>query len=254
MILEIKNLHVAAGDKEIVSGVSLTVKQGEVHVIMGPNGSGKTTLAKALLGYPGLKITEGDILVDGTSIKEMPTNKRAALGIFLGFQNPVEIDGVGFISLLRYAKQAIEGKSDIKKLMTDVKEGTKNLSMNSEIIGRAVNKDLSGGEKKKAEILQMEILKPKIAILDEPDSGLDVDAVRVVAANINRVIEETNAGLLLITHYSRILEYMKPTHVHVMLGGKIVAEGGIDIVKNIEEHGYEIFGNAGAENSRKERL
>ncbi|MEM0094813.1 MAG: Fe-S cluster assembly ATPase SufC [Candidatus Micrarchaeaceae archaeon] len=242
MILEIKNLHVKAGGKEIVGGVSLTIRQGEVHVMMGPNGSGKTTLAKALLGYPGLEITEGEILADGVSIKGMPTNKRAALGIFLGFQNPVEVAGVGFISLLRYAKQAMEGKTEIKKLMAEVKESARNLKMSEEIIGRAVNKDLSGGEKKKAEIMQMEILKPKIAILDEPDSGLDVDAVRVVAANINRIIAGTNVGVLLITHYSRILEYIKPTHVHVMVGGRIVAEGGMEIVRNIEEHGYEVYG------------
>ncbi len=239
MLLEIKDLRAEIDGKEVISGLNLKIKQGEIHVIMGPNGSGKTTLAKAVFGHPSVLIKSGDILVDGKSILELPTDQRAALGLFLGFQHPVEIEGVGFINFLRASKESLnKGTIDMKSMMVEIKNNAENLKMGEGIIGRPLNKGFSGGEKKKAEILQMAIQKPKIAILDEPDSGLDIDAIRVVATNINRIIEESNSGLLVITHYSRILDYMKPNFVHVMVKGKIVEEGGIEMVKKLEEKGY----------------
>ncbi len=240
MDLEIKDLHVSTGGKEIVKGVDLMIKEGEFHVIMGPNGSGKTTLAKAVMGYPSLKVTKGDINVGGKSIKEMKANERAKLGLFLQFQNPTEIEGVGFVNFMRSAKESLtESTTDIKQFMGEIRSYTEKLAITNGIIGRSLNHGFSGGEKKKAEILQMAVLKPKIAILDEPDSGLDIDAVKVVAQNINEVAKTNKMGLLVITHYSRILNYMEPEFVHVMADGKIVAEGGKELITKLEKEGYE---------------
>ena len=241
MILEIKDLHVSIEDKEVVNGINLKVNQGEVHVIMGHNGSGKTTLAKTIMGYPKLKPSKGDILVDGQSILGMTADKRAKLGLFLGFQNPVEVEGVGFINFLHSAKESLSTTVNTKELMSDIRTSAVNLKMVDNLIGRSLNQGFSGGEKKKAEILQMGVLKPKIAILDEPDSGLDIDAVKVVAENINAFAKKYNIGLVIITHYSRILNYMEPQFVHVMANGKIVAEGGKELIEKLEKEGYEAF-------------
>ncbi len=241
MILEVKDLHVAIDGIERVNGVNLKVKEGEVHVIMGHNGSGKTTLAKTIMGYPKLKPSSGDILVDGQSVLGLTADKRAKLGLFLGFQNPVEVEGVGFINFLHSAKEAVATNVNTKELMADIRSSAVSLKMVDNLIGRSLNQGFSGGEKKKAEVLQMGVLKPKIAILDEPDSGLDIDAVKVVAENISDFAKKYNMGLVIITHYSRILNYMNPQFVHVMANGKIVAEGGKELIEKLEKEGYESF-------------
>ncbi len=239
MIMEIKNLHVKIDDNEVIKGVNLTIKDGETHVIMGPNGSGKTTLAKAIMGHPQLKITEGEILVDGVSINNMKPNERAKLGIFLQFQNPIEIEGLGLLNFLNTARGAVSEKPlQFKEFMNEIKTTSKELALKEELIGRSLNHGFSGGEKKKVEILQMHILKPKLAILDEPDSGLDIDALKIVAKDVDAMRKETNMSLLVITHYSRILYYMNPQYIHVMKDGKIVKEGGKDLIVEIEEKGY----------------
>lgn len=237
--LELIDLHVSYGDKEIIKGVSMAINQGEFHVLMGPNGSGKTTLGLAIMGYPELRISKGDIRVDGESILSKSVDKRAKLGLFMQFQDPVEVDGLGFVNFLSNAKSAIEGKKlEVKAFMSELKERAKQLNMKEEIIGRSLNQGLSGGEKKKSELLQMLLLKPKIAVLDEPDSGLDVDAVKDVASAISAFAKETNAGILLITHYTRILKYLEPEFVHVLSDGKIVKEGGKELADYIDKNGY----------------
>lgn len=239
MKIEIKNLHVKIDENEVVKGVNLTINEGEMHVIMGPNGSGKTTLAKAIMGHPQLKITEGEILVDGKRINEMKANERAKLGIFLQFQNPVEIEGLGLLNFLNTARGAVSEKPlQFKEFMNEVKTTSKELALKEELIGRSLNHGFSGGEKKKVEILQMHILKPKLAILDEPDSGLDIDALKVVAKNVDAMQKERNMSLMVITHYSRILNYMEPQYIHVMKDGKIIKEGGKELIAEIEEKGY----------------
>lgn len=245
--MEIIDLHVEAADKEIIKGVNLKINGGEFHVVMGPNGSGKTTLAKVIMGYPKYRITKGDIQVDGKSILQMSTDKRAKLGLFILFQNPIEIDGVNFINFLRNARTALaEEQTSVKQLMDDIKSNMKELKMSDEIINRSLNQGFSGGEKKKSEILQLSVLKDvvKLAILDEPDSGLDVDALRIVAESINRIAAQNKMGILLITHYKRILDTMNPQFVHVMMNGKIVAEGGNEIIDRVEKGGYDSFSNA----------
>ncbi|MEM3883638.1 putative branched-chain amino acid transport ATP-binding protein LivG [Candidatus Micrarchaeum sp.] len=240
MLLEIKDLKAEIGGKSILNGVSLKLDTNEFHVLMGPNGSGKTTLAKAIMGHPGVKITGGDILVDGKSIIGLTPDKRAKLGLFMLFQNPSEIDGVGFVNFLRSSLESVNEQTiNMKEFMDSIKSNVEHLNFDKNVVGRSLNKGFSGGEKKKAEILQMAILKPKIAILDEPDSGLDVDAIKIVAENINRIREENGPGLLVITHYSRILKYMKPEYVHVMLNGKIVKDGGVSLIEEIEKSGYD---------------
>ncbi|MDE1851185.1 MAG: Fe-S cluster assembly ATPase SufC [Candidatus Micrarchaeota archaeon] len=239
MILEVKELHAEMEGKEVLKGVNMTLKDSEFHVIMGPNGSGKTTLAKTIMGHPGVKITKGDILVDGNSIKEMLPNERAKLGIFLQFQNPIEIEGLGIVNFLNTAKGSLsQQKPSYKEFMGDIKSNAEKLKIREDLIGRSLNYGFSGGEKKKMEILQMSILKPKLAILDEPDSGLDIDAVKVVAENINDFKKKNDSGVLLITHYSRILNYMEPQFIHVMKDGKVVKEGGKDLIHEIEKEGY----------------
>lgn len=241
MDLEIKNLHVSIDEKEIVKGVNLKVGKGEFHVIMGPNGSGKSTLAKTIMGHPRLKVT-GEILVDGKNIVELPANERAKLGIFLQFQNPIEIEGVGFVNFLHTAKRSVDQKDvDVNQFMGDVDSWTKKLKITNGIVGRSLNQGFSGGEKKKGEVLQLAVLRPKVAILDEPDSGLDIDAIKVVAENVNELASKHEMGLIVITHYSRILSYMKPQFVHVMVDGKIVADGKEDLVQKLEKEGYDSF-------------
>jgi len=238
MKLEIKDLHVEVEDKEVIRGVNLTIKDGEFHVLMGPNGSGKTTLSRTIMGHTKMKVTKGDILVDGNSILKTSTDKRAKLGLFLLFQSPIEVEGLGLLNFLNTAKASLQENISFKDFMEEIKQSSQKLHIKEDIIGRSLNYGFSGGEKKKIEILQMELLKPKIAILDEPDSGLDVDAVRVVAENVNDFQTKTKAGILLITHYSRILNYMKPEFVHVMVEGKIVKEGGKELADRIEKEGY----------------
>lgn len=239
MILEIKDLHVELEGREVLKGLDLTIKDGEIHVLMGPNGSGKTTLAKAVMGHPAAKVTRGQILVDGKNILDLPVNERAKLGIFLQFQNPVEIEGLGVVSFLNTARGSLsKEKPNYKEFMGEIKQNTKDLKLKEELIGRSLNYGFSGGEKKKMEILQMAMLKPRLAILDEPDSGLDIDAVKIVAKNIGEIRKRTNASILLITHYSRILNYMEPQFIHVISEGKIVKEGGKELIEQIEREGY----------------
>ncbi|MDE1824501.1 MAG: Fe-S cluster assembly ATPase SufC, partial [Candidatus Micrarchaeota archaeon] len=238
MILEVRDLHVETEGKEVLRGIDLTIKGSEFHVLMGPNGSGKTTLAKAVMGHPQAKVTKGDIFVDGNSIKDMLVNERAKLGLFLQFQNPIEIEGLGIVNFLNTAKGSLnQQKPSYKEFMGEIKGSAERLKIRDDLIGRSLNYGFSGGEKKKMEILQMSILKPKLAILDEPDSGLDIDAVKIVAENINDFKKKNDAGLLLITHYSRILNYMEPQFIHVMKDGRIVKEGGKDLIHEIEKEG-----------------
>lgn len=242
MELQIEDLHVEVEGKEIIKGLSLKVPQGQTHVIMGPNGSGKSTLAKAIMGHPRYSVTKGEIKVDGKNLAELTTDQRAKLGLFLQFQNPVEIEGVGFINFLHLASQSMGTKQGTTKdFMKDIKAKIKDLKMNEDFINRPLNMGFSGGEKKKSEILQMSVLKPKIAILDEPDSGLDIDAIKQVSEGINTIAKAENTGLLIITHYSRILSYLKPDFVHVMVNGKIVDEGGKELIVKLEKDGYDSY-------------
>jgi Fe-S cluster assembly ATP-binding protein len=241
MVLEVKDLHAELGGKEIIKGINLRVRQGETHVIMGPNGSGKSTLAKSIMGHPKVRVTHGDILVNGKSVLGLSADKRARIGLFLQFQNPVEIEGVGFINFLHTAKQSLGGSTGAKELMKEIKGGIEGLGLGEDFIGRSLNHGFSGGEKKKTEILQMAVLKPKIAILDEPDSGLDIDAIKVVSNNINKVAKAERMGLLLITHYSRILAFIKPEYVHIMVNGRIVKEGGKELIAKLEKDGYDSY-------------
>jgi FeS assembly ATPase SufC len=242
-MLEIKNLHVSTADgtKDILHGVSLVIKKGEKHAIMGPNGGGKSTLAQVLMGHPGYTVTKGSIILNGTDITDMPPDQRAKLGLFLGFQYPVEVAGVNFANFLRMCvnEQKAEGEKKVSPIAfrNQLAEQAKKLGFSDELAKRSLNQDFSGGEKKKAEILQLAMLKPQFAILDEPDSGLDVDALRYIANALNSL--EHPMGLLLITHYQRILAYVKPDFVHVVKGGKIVASGGPELAEKVEQSGYE---------------
>ncbi len=241
MLLEIKNLHADAEQRNVLKGVNLKVGKNELHVLMGPNGSGKTTLAKSIMGHPNVNITEGSILFNGEKINDMPVNERAKLGIFLQFQNPVEIEGLGIVNFLNSARGSLsKEKISYKEFMGEIKKNGESLRLREDLIGRSLNYGFSGGEKKKMEILQMAMLGPKLAILDEPDSGLDIDAVKIVAENINKIREKTGMSILLITHYSRILSYMDPQFIHVMANGKIVREGGKELITEIEKEGYKL--------------
>jgi Fe-S cluster assembly ATP-binding protein len=245
--LEIRNLHVSVdtGSAElrpILTGVDLTVKQGETHAIMGPNGSGKSTLAYSIAGHPKYTITQGEVLLDGADVLAMTVDERARAGLFLAMQYPVEVPGVSVSNFLRTAATAIRGEAPKLRLwVKEVKEAMAALHMDPAFAERSVNEGFSGGEKKRHEILQLELLKPKIAILDETDSGLDVDALRVVSEGVNRVRETGTTGTLLITHYTRILRYIKPDHVHVFVGGRIVEEGGPELADRLEAEGYERY-------------
>ncbi len=244
-LLTINNLKVSVGDddKEILKGIDLKINKGEVHVIMGPNGGGKSTLAYTLMGHPKYRINDGDIIFGSTRINDMKTHLRAKMGLFLSFQYPEEIEGVTVEEFLRTAKTAVSGEQQkiipFKKLINKKME---DLSMSEEYASRYLNVGFSGGEKKKNEILQMSILNPKLAILDETDSGLDVDAIKIVADGVNKIKNEENA-FLIITHYNKLLEYIKPDFVHILLNGRIVKSGGIELANEIDEYGYEKIKN-----------
>lgn len=245
-VLEIKNLHVTVeadqGTKEILKGVDLVIRSGETHAIMGPNGSGKSTLAYSIAGHPKYTVTEGEILLDGENVLEMSVDERARAGIFLAMQYPVEIPGVSVSNFLRTAKTAIDGTAPaLRDWIKEVRESMENLKMDKSFNERNVNEGFSGGEKKRHEILQLELLKPKFAVLDETDSGLDVDALKIVSEGVNRSKEKTNSGLLLITHYTRILKYIKPDFVHVFVNGKVAEEGGPELAERLEAEGYDRY-------------
>ena len=243
--LVIKDLHVNIEDREILNGLDLKVKEGEIHAIMGPNGTGKSTLAYTLMGHPFYEVTKGEVWFKGVNILELEPDERARLGLFLAFQYPVAIPGVTVANFLRSALNARRRAKDpkdkgipIPEFRKQLKEHMTNLKMGHEFAGRYLNDGFSGGEKKRAEILQMATLKPEIAILDETDSGLDIDALRVVADGVNALMGP-ELGVLVITHYQRLLNYIKPHYVHIMLGGKIVESGGPDLAMHLEEQGYE---------------
>lgn len=243
--LEIKNLHVNIEDKEILKGVDLTIEQGKVHAIMGPNGTGKSTLAYTLMGHPSYSVTEGEVMFKGQNVLELEPDERSRLGIFLAFQYPVSIPGVTVANFLRTAinarRRALNPEDkgmpipEFRKLL---KEKMALLKMDQTFAGRYLNEGFSGGEKKRAEILQMATLKPEIAILDETDSGLDIDALRIVSEGVNTLMNK-DMGVLVITHYQRLLNYIKPDYVHVMLGGRIVESGGPELALHLEEKGYD---------------
>lgn len=243
--LEIKNLHVSIEGKEILKGLDLTIEQGKIHAIMGPNGTGKSTLAYTLMGHPSYTVTEGEVHFKGQNVLELEADERSRLGIFLAFQYPVAIPGVTVANFLRTAinarRRAVNPEDkgmpipEFRKLL---KEKMAMLKMDQTFAGRYLNEGFSGGEKKRAEILQMATLTPEIAILDETDSGLDIDALRIVADGVNALMNK-DMGVLIITHYQRLLNYIKPDYVHIMLDGRIVESGGPDLALHLEEHGYD---------------
>jgi len=241
--LKITNLHASTTEgKEILHGVSLTVKKGEIHAIMGPNGAGKSTFAQVIMGHPGFKITQGKIEIDGTNITALSPDQRAKNGLFLGSQYPVEVPGVNFASFLRMAvneNRKVGKKISPLAFRQQLSDQAQHLAFSKDIIGRALNEGFSGGEKKKAEILQLALIKPEFAVLDEPDSGLDVDALRYIAKTILSL--DYPFGLILITHYQRILHYIKPDFVHIMIKGKIAESGDETLAKEIEKKGYKQY-------------
>ena len=240
--LEIRDLHVAVEGSEILRGVSLAVGRGEVHALMGPNGSGKSTLAKALLGDPAYRITSGAILLDGDDVTHVSTADRAARGMFLGFQHPEEIPGVSVLNFLRQAMAARKAISDLSVLEVRMAllEWTAKLGMDERFAERYLNEGFSGGEKKRNEILQMALLEPEVAVLDETDSGLDIDALRVVANGIDLVRDaRPTMGILLITHYRKLLEYLTPDRIHILLDGRVTASGGTELADELEKKGYD---------------
>ncbi len=241
--LEIRDLHVTVeadgGTKEILTGVNLTVNSGETHALMGPNGSGKSTLAYAVAGHPKYTISSGTVTLDGADVLDMTVDERARAGLFLAMQHPVEVPGVSVSNFLRTSATAIRGEAPKLRLwLKEMKGAMERLQIDPSFAQRNVNEGFSGGERKRAEILQLELLAPKMAILDETDSGLDVDALRVVSEGINRVRESGDTGVLLITHFTRILRYVRPDHVHVFVDGRIVAQGGPELADRIEADGY----------------
>jgi Fe-S cluster assembly ATP-binding protein len=241
--LEIKNLHVSAGDKQILRGVDLHVRSGEFHALMGPNGSGKSTLANAVMGHPNLEVTEGQILFDGEDITEADPDARAQAGLFMAFQYPVAIPGVTVAKYLRMVMNAHrqargEQEVSLKEFRTTVEDAMELTHVPREFSSRYLNEGFSGGEKKRMEILQLALLTPRLAVLDETDSGLDIDALNTVAAGVNTVAQGSDMGVLIITHYQRILHMVKPQFVHIMFDGRIVKEGGPELVEQLEQRGY----------------
>lgn len=244
--LEIRDLRVQVetdqGAKEILKGVDLTLNSDEIHAVMGPNGSGKSTLAATIAGHPAYEVIGGTVTLDGEDVLDMSVDERAKAGLFLAMQYPVEIPGVTLSNFLRTAKTAIDGEAPaLRGWLGQVRESMEKLRMGSEFLERNVNEGFSGGEKKRAEILQLELLRPKFALLDETDSGLDVDALRIVSEGVNRVKGETGMGVLLITHYTRILRYIKPDFVHVFVDGRVADEGGAELAEKLENEGYDSY-------------
>ncbi|MBJ7288561.1 Fe-S cluster assembly ATPase SufC [Williamsia sp.] len=252
--LEIRDLHVNVTPKDsdaepivILKGVDLTVESGQTHAIMGPNGSGKSTLSYAIAGHPKYQVTQGTITLDGEDVLAMTVDERARAGLFLAMQYPVEVPGVSMSNFLRTAATAVRGEAPkLRHWVKEVKESLSELEIDPSFVERSVNEGFSGGEKKRHEILQLGMLKPKIAILDETDSGLDVDALRVVSQGVNNYRERENGGVLLITHYTRILRYIKPEFVHVFVNGRVVESGGPELADELEENGYVKFTSAAA--------
>lgn len=245
--LEIKNLHVSVADQPILKGIDLTVKEGEIHAIMGPNGSGKSTLAYTLAGHPFYEPTAGEVIFNGDDLLEMDPDERSRDGVFLAFQYPVAVPGVTVANFLRQALNARERAKDpdnskgisIPKFRRLLKEKMDMLGMDHKFAGRYLNEGFSGGEKKRNEILQMAVLEPKMAIMDETDSGLDIDALRIVAEGANRLKDEYGMGVVVITHYQRLLEYIKPDYVHILMDGKFVEHGGPELAHKLDEQGYD---------------
>ena len=240
-VLTIKNLHAEVDGKEILKGVNLEIKGGETHAIMGPNGTGKSTLASVVMGHPKFKVTKGSVVLDGKNVLDMEVDERARAGLFLGMQSPAEVPGVTNSDFIKTAMNARleEGKNvSLFKFILEYDKAVAELKMNEDLPHRYLNEGFSGGEKKRNEILQMKMLKPTIAILDEIDSGLDVDALKIVGENVTKM-KSDNLGLLLITHYKRLLEYIKADYVHVMMQGRIVKSGGIELIKKIDTEGYD---------------
>jgi len=245
MLLEIKNLHVEIDDKKILNGLTLSVKKGQVAAIMGPNGSGKSTLAYVLAGKPGYTVTDGEVLLDGENVLDMSPDERAAKGVFLAFQYPVEVPGVATMTFLRTALNAQrktrgQGELSTPEFMKVVREASAHLGIGQEMLRRAVNVGFSGGEKKRNEILQMAILQPRLAVLDETDSGLDIDALQIVAEGVNR-LRSPERSMIVITHYQRLLNYIVPDVVHVMAKGQVVKSGGKELALELEAKGYAQF-------------
>ena len=249
--LEISDLHVSVetqdGPKQILRGVDLTINSGEIHAIMGPNGSGKSTLAYAIAGHPKYEITSGSVTLDGLELTELSVDERARAGLFLAMQYPVEVPGVSVANFLRTAKTALDGEAPkVRTWVKDVQKALASMQLDKSFAARSVNEGFSGGEKKRHEIAQLELLNPKAAILDETDSGLDIDALRVVSEGVNRYSEQGDRAVLLITHYTRILRYIEPTYVHVFVDGRIVDEGGKELAEKLEAEGYISYVEAAA--------
>jgi Fe-S cluster assembly ATP-binding protein len=249
--LEIRDLHVTVdtedGPKEILKGVTLTIRAGETHAIMGPNGSGKSTLAYSIAGHPKYTVTSGSVTLDGEDVLAMTVDERARAGLFLAMQYPVEVPGVSVANFLRTARTAISGEAPkLRTWVKDVNGAMERVSMDPAFAQRNVNEGFSGGEKKRHEIVQLDLLDPKVAILDETDSGLDIDALRIVSAGVNRFKEKADKGVLLITHYTRILRYITPDYVHVFVDGRIAEEGGPELAEKLEAEGYQAYVGAGA--------
>ena len=241
-VLSIKDLHVAIGDKEILKGINLTINTGETHALMGPNGNGKSTLLGTIMGHPKYKVTQGTITLDGEDVLSMSVDERSRKGLFLGMQYPQEIPGVTNSDFLRSAMNARREKPlSLYQFIKAIDHATEDLEMDGNLAHRYLNEGFSGGEKKRNEILQMKLLEPKFALLDEIDSGLDVDALRIVADNINEMREtkKEDFGLVMVSHYERLYELVKPTHVHVLVDGNIVVEGGFELIEKINNEGYE---------------
>src|SRR6266511_244387 len=252
-MLEIKNLHAGIDGNEILKGISLTVKKGEIHAIMGPNGSGKSTLAKVLSGHPAYEVTKGEVLYEGKNLLEMPPDERAREGVFMAFQYPIEVPGVSNAQFLRLAynekrKHLGEEELDPLEFKDLLKERARVVEMDASFMTRSVNEGFSGGEKKRNEILQMAVLQPKLAILDETDSGLDIDALRIVAEGVNK-LHDPEKAVILVTHYQRLLNYIIPDFVHVLYVGKIVKEGGKELAWELEEKGYDWLKSANGKNA-----
>jgi Fe-S cluster assembly ATP-binding protein len=250
-ILEIKDLHVSVKtddlDKEILKGVTLTIKDGETHAIMGPNGSGKSTLAYSIAGHPKYTVTSGSVTLDGHDVLAMTVDQRARAGLFLAMQYPVEVPGVSVSNFLRTAKTAIDGESPkLRTWVKDVNAVLDRLNLDPTFASRSVNEGFSGGEKKRHEIAQLELLNPKVAVLDETDSGLDIDALKIVAEGVNRFRVQPGKGVLLITHYTRILRYIEPDFVHVFVAGRIAEQGGPELAEQLEAEGYDKYVKAAA--------